>query len=219
LLAEDEDKAPGEVIGCVEMGVVHVPRLLANGLLDEIEQWGQQIDGVDGLGSAAAFDDDRNEAAAIAKLSGRAEDDRAESGDDSADAAHGLVKAPYLGNLAVSTEFRRQGVGSRLVREAEAIALAWGFDHMCLHVDADQPGAKALYAALGYECIAQEPAWHKHVGRVRRMFLTKKLDRSSRNAAPTEVESWDKAQVASSGRKLNMVEYLKLCVAELKRAR
>jgi hypothetical protein len=105
------------------------------------------------------------------------------------------------------------------VREAEEIARGWGFDRVCLHVDAAQPAAKALYARLGYECVAQEPAWHTDVGRVRRMFLTKCIDRKQSSTTATEVAAWEQAEIASSGRKLNVFEYLRLCVVELKRAK
>jgi ribosomal protein S18 acetylase RimI-like enzyme len=226
LVAEDQEQAPGIVIGCIEMGVVNVPRLLTKGLLDEIEQWGQHVDGEDDISGDKHVDASSDEGSSItdeaaAAGSGTVPANGQQHQDDTALAsiAKDLVRAPYIGNLAVSTDFRRVGIGSRLVQEAEEIALAWGYDRVCLHVDADQPAAKALYARLGYECAAQEPSWHTDVGRVRRMFLTKRISRKRDPVAPTEVDAWDKAKIASSGRKLNFFEYLRLCFIELKRTK
>ncbi|MFF0340788.1 GNAT family N-acetyltransferase [Kribbella sp. NPDC004875] len=46
---------------------------------------------------------------------------------------------------------RGQGVGTALIREAEAIAAEWGRAAIGMGVGADNPAARRLYERLGYE--------------------------------------------------------------------
>jgi ribosomal protein S18 acetylase RimI-like enzyme len=56
----------------------------------------------------------------------------------------------HVSELAVLTRFRRRGVGSRLLRAAEARLKRKGCDLVGLDVSVDNPGARALYEGLGY---------------------------------------------------------------------
>jgi ribosomal protein S18 acetylase RimI-like enzyme len=185
LVAEDVDAAPGEVVGCIELGVVNVPRLLANGMQDEIGQWG------------------RPAARPAAGAGAGAPVDRAETN----------VDLPYIGNLAVAPVFRRRGVASRLVAEAEAVGASWGYSAVCLHVDADSAAAVRLYAGLGYVCSAREPRWHRRVGRVRRLFLRK--DVAGWRGDPVDAGEWEADGVAVVSRKMSFVEYLRYCLTDV----
>eukprot|EP00210_Caulerpa_lentillifera_P007496 g7162.t1 len=51
----------------------------------------------------------------------------------------------YLSNLSVRPEFRRRGIGRRLIKEAEFIAQQWGCWGAALHVDRINTEAYALY--------------------------------------------------------------------------
>jgi ribosomal protein S18 acetylase RimI-like enzyme len=56
----------------------------------------------------------------------------------------------YIMRIAVSSLYRRRGVGRRLMLEAEAEALARGFLNMHLWVDSDNSAAIRLYQTLGW---------------------------------------------------------------------
>ena len=53
--------------------------------------------------------------------------------------------------LAVRPQARRRGVAARVTTEAAAAAKALGATRLFLEVAEDNPGARALYAALGFE--------------------------------------------------------------------
>lgn len=56
----------------------------------------------------------------------------------------------YISNLAVSVEYRRQGIARRLLRECEAIAHRWEFPDLYLHVRENNKAARHLYRQMGY---------------------------------------------------------------------
>ena len=56
----------------------------------------------------------------------------------------------YLYCLKVEASARRRGVGSALMKAAEAVAARHGAAAVELEVAADNPAAKAMYARLGY---------------------------------------------------------------------
>lgn len=59
--------------------------------------------------------------------------------------------SPWLANLYVAPEFRRQGIGAALVRAAEAAARRAG--HARLHLYT--PDQERLYAGLGWSVLAR----------------------------------------------------------------
>jgi len=65
----------------------------------------------------------------------------------------------YVSNLSVSPEHRRQGLGRRLVDEAERKASDWGCAHVVLHCDAADTAAVQLYKSAGYRTVSLEPVW------------------------------------------------------------
>lgn len=82
----------------------------------------------------------------------------------------------YLSNLAVSKEYRRQGVAQQLLQACERIALDWGFHELYLHVLEDNHAAKRLYYKAGYRVrsIELNPiAWA--LGKPRQLLLAKRL--------------------------------------------
>lgn len=63
----------------------------------------------------------------------------------------------YLANVAVAPEARRSGVATAIIRYSERLTKLWGFDEMWLHVNIDNPGARALYEGLGYTIVSEDP--------------------------------------------------------------
>ncbi|MFF9196138.1 GNAT family N-acetyltransferase [Streptomyces sp. NPDC014779] len=61
-----------------------------------------------------------------------------------------LADCPELNGLDVREELRGRGIGTALVRAAEALARERGRTHLGLGVADDNPRAAALYARLGY---------------------------------------------------------------------
>jgi len=63
---------------------------------------------------------------------------------------------PYLGNLAVSTEERRQGIGRKLVKLGIKVASKWGDDKLFAAVKIDNMEAVRLYESLGFTLFLDE---------------------------------------------------------------
>ncbi|MCS7462767.1 GNAT family N-acetyltransferase [Paenibacillus doosanensis] len=59
-------------------------------------------------------------------------------------------------DLFTAPLYRRLGVGSALLRRAAALAEEWGAGRMQLETDLDNAPARSLYAAEGFEWIAQK---------------------------------------------------------------
>jgi GNAT superfamily N-acetyltransferase len=57
----------------------------------------------------------------------------------------------YVGELVVAESMERRGVGALLLRTAEAWALARGLERLTLETGAANAGARAFYAAAGYQ--------------------------------------------------------------------
>mmetsp|Transcript_49431 Transcript_49431/g.67358 ORF Transcript_49431/g.67358 Transcript_49431/m.67358 type:complete len:121 (-) Transcript_49431:147-509(-) len=57
---------------------------------------------------------------------------------------------PYLSDLAVSSDRRRQGVGQGLVRFCESLCLNSGHDRLYLKMQRPNYMASRMYAKLGY---------------------------------------------------------------------
>lgn len=64
---------------------------------------------------------------------------------------HHSRQYPYLSNLAVHSNYRRQGIARQLLESCDRIALSWGFHDLYLHVLANNHAAKQLYFKLGYQ--------------------------------------------------------------------
>ncbi len=83
---------------------------------------------------------------------------------------------PYISNLAVGTEFRRQGVAQQLLISCERTALDWGVEDIYLHVLENNHQARQLYLKRGYRLHQVESsicAWL--LRQPRRLFLRKNL--------------------------------------------
>lgn len=87
---------------------------------------------------------------------------------------------PYLSNLAVHSQYRRQGAASELLTACDKIALSWGFNDLYLHVLENNHQAKQLYFKLGYQVCNIESHWNTFLTRrSRQIFLHKHLSSDS----------------------------------------
>ena len=66
---------------------------------------------------------------------------------------------PYISNLAVAKDFRRLGIGSKLLAKCEQTALDWGYEETRLHVLDRNDSAKQLYCNNGYQISQIEANW------------------------------------------------------------
>ena len=79
-----------------------------------------------------------------------------------------LPGVPLLNHLEVLPEWRNQGIGTKLLVEAERWIAATGADRVALAVTVDNPDAERLYRRLGYvrwchppvTCYSEEKAPH-----------------------------------------------------------
>lgn len=62
----------------------------------------------------------------------------------------------YLYSLRVMDMFQRQGIGTRLMMEAEAQVLARGYDCVTISVAKTNPVARRLYERLGYQIFMED---------------------------------------------------------------
>ncbi len=66
-------------------------------------------------------------------------------------------RGPFVTELMVDPEFRRQGIATALIGELAARAAEWGYDSLTLRLDLRQsPGAYGLYQELGFTTVAQD---------------------------------------------------------------
>lgn len=74
------------------------------------------------------------------------------------------VEQADVQTIAVADSARRRGLGRALMRAMIAEARDRGASELFLEVRADNPGAQALYAELGFEQIAVRPQYYQPDG-------------------------------------------------------
>jgi len=72
-----------------------------------------------------------------------------------------IGRVPYLFNLAVHPQWRRRGIGSRLIAMGETIIAGWNVPYLYLHVLANNYPAQQLYLRSGFECYQIEKRWFR----------------------------------------------------------
>lgn len=87
-------------------------------------------------------------------------------------------KQPYISNLAVKPDYRRQGIAEHLLLTCEQAVLEWGFQDLYLHVLENNQPARQLYAKVGYQEQCFDYVWpHQFLfGQPRRLLLHKHLN-------------------------------------------
>lgn len=195
-------------MGCIEMGLIGTRRMSNARAGYAIEQWEKSIAEASRMKRSengnrkvdSDIEPDNNvtnnvENGTSANMNGN--DTRALVG-----------RAPYIGNLAVSQDFRRRGVASELVIEAcRWSKTLWGAPCVWLHVEEENQAATRLYKKLEFGCETQDPDWVAEVGRQKRLLL-----RSGGGSL-----QWSDAR--ETGVKLNGLEYVRWCWNDLARVR
>lgn len=83
---------------------------------------------------------------------------------------------PYLSNLAVHLEYRRQGIAQRLLGACEQWVANRGASAIHLHVLEDNYDAKQLYFKTGYQLQGSDSFWCRwFLKQPRRLLLHKQL--------------------------------------------
>jgi GNAT superfamily N-acetyltransferase len=78
----------------------------------------------------------------------------------------------YLYSLRVMDPFQRQGIGTGLLREAEAILRERDYHSVSIAAAKDNPGARRLYERMGFRVFSEDAGrWHyvDHEGRTRQV--------------------------------------------------
>lgn len=73
--------------------------------------------------------------------------------------AWSVLKSPYISNLAVKVDCRRQGIAQDLLLACEQTVVQWGFQNLYLHVLENNLPARELYAKAGYHLHRIDPLW------------------------------------------------------------
>ena len=99
------------------------------------------------------------------------------SGNPYTDLCRSSHRYPYLSNLAVHSQHRRQGVAAQLLLNCEQVALSWGFRDLYLHVLENNYQARQLYFKLGYQLDRADNSWSGLLlKRPRQLLLHKRLN-------------------------------------------
>lgn len=84
---------------------------------------------------------------------------------------------PYLSNLAIRADYRRQGIGRELLRSCEAAVGERGLKDLYLHVLKDNYPARQLYDGAGYRLRQADSFWQGWLlHRSQRLLLYKSID-------------------------------------------
>lgn len=84
---------------------------------------------------------------------------------------------PYLFNLAVHPQWRRQGAAVQLLTAAEQMAMRWGSKYLYLHVLENNLPARQLYQESGYQFYKVEPSFSFWpMAHPRRLLLRKAIN-------------------------------------------
>ncbi|MGB2895393.1 MAG: GNAT family N-acetyltransferase [Anaerolineales bacterium] len=81
-------------------------------------------------------------------------------------------QAGYLHSFRVKPQFRKQGIGTSLVRHAESILIERAYHRSVISVAKDNLDAVRLYQSLGYSIFTEDPgqwSYVDHLGRVQQV--------------------------------------------------
>lgn len=69
----------------------------------------------------------------------------------------------YFYSLRVMDMFRGQGIGTRLLEEAESIAMTYGYPIATIAAAKDNPRARRLYERQGYQVIGEDAGFWSYI--------------------------------------------------------
>ena len=154
------DIEDGEVVGFVEVGLLPPPPIVKSPTSEKTELNTLTNDAIQPTQSDIAL--------AIQQAS----QEEIESSANKWQQAEGDV--PYIGNLAVKKEVRRQGIGRSLVLLGMKLARKTQEEDLFVMVDATNSTALALYRSLGFDDILDERSLIRRRNPPR-IFLRKRL--------------------------------------------
>lgn len=72
-----------------------------------------------------------------------------------------LVDEAHIANIAVAPDYRRQGLGRRLLRHALIRAAKDGMRYATLEVRAGNRAARSMYKSFGFEVVGKRKAYYR----------------------------------------------------------
>ncbi|PKU60846.1 uncharacterized protein LOC110113190 isoform X2 [Dendrobium catenatum] len=79
----------------------------------------------------------------------------------------------YVSGIAVRSKFRRQKVGTVLLKACDALSQLWGHDYIALRAYEDDLAAKKLYSKAGFKIVSIDPHWITWIGKKKRILMVK----------------------------------------------
>ncbi|KAF3341789.1 Acetyltransferase (GNAT) family [Carex littledalei] len=86
---------------------------------------------------------------------------------------NGTEEYLYISGIAVLKKFRRQKVGTVLIKACDALSHQWRYNYLALRAYEDDLGARRLYSSAGYSVVARDPLWWAMLGMRRRVLMIK----------------------------------------------
>ncbi len=76
--------------------------------------------------------------------------------------AHNVVGEVYITNVAVSPQFRRQGIGEALIKNLINVTFSEGAEFITLEVRKSNAGAIGLYSKMGFEVVGERKSFYEN---------------------------------------------------------
>jgi ribosomal-protein-alanine N-acetyltransferase len=94
-----------------------------------------------------------------------------------------MVDDAHVTTFGVHPDWRRRGIGRRLLLELAALSRRIGAKRMTLEVRASNGPAQALYRAFGFEIVGRRPHYYTDDGEDALVMTTPELDAPAMDAA------------------------------------
>ncbi|KAJ3709235.1 hypothetical protein LUZ61_012940 [Rhynchospora tenuis] len=82
----------------------------------------------------------------------------------------------YVSGIAVLKKYRRQKVGTVLLKACDALSQQWRYNYLALRAYEDDLGARRLYSSAGYNVVSTDPFWVTWFGMRRRVLMIKQIN-------------------------------------------
>ncbi|KAK4708448.1 hypothetical protein R3W88_029373 [Solanum pinnatisectum] len=90
------------------------------------------------------------------------------------------TKYIYISGIAVLNKFRRQKVGTALLKACDVLARFWGIEYLVLKAYEDDFGARKLFTNAGYKLVsADAPSKTRWIPERRRVLMVKQVSHES----------------------------------------
>ena len=108
----------------------------------------------------------------------------------------------YLSNLTVDSRYRRSGLAAALIQTCAQQVIAWGEEHLLLHVMAENTSARRLYLRSGYRIQSRTQGLFFFAGyREERLLLKRSLKAATLSGLISDglIRSSDHRQAIANG--------------------